>query len=42
MLAKEIPGGADDALPRLERGDGAILHGLSSRLEKSLDHLTRV
>jgi hypothetical protein len=34
MFAKQIPGRADDAFPRLRRGGWAILHDLSSTLKK--------
>ena len=43
MFAKEIPSCADDALPRFQRGGGAILHDLFLDPKNySLPHLTRV
>ena len=42
VFAKEIPGRADDALPRFQRGYGAILHDLSSTLKKVATSLDRV
>ncbi len=42
MLAKEIPGRADDALPRLWRSGDEILHDPSSNLKNPWCHLTEV
>jgi hypothetical protein len=42
VFAKQIPGGADDAVSRLERGYDAILHDFSSTFKKSPKLLDRV
>jgi hypothetical protein len=42
MFAKEIPGRADDALPRLRRSGDEMLHDPSSTLKNPWRHLTWV